>query len=292
MIGITDATALLIMRGITRRKFLITATGAAAAGIAASPFIDAQYYKLSRLTIPVPELPPAFDGLRIALLADLHYGPFFTLAHIREVVAATNALGADIIFLGGDYVYRFAKYIVPVMRELGALSAPMGVFAVLGNHDIDAGRRLSSEQLKRNGIREITNTGTYLTRGGERLWLAGVDSCIQGHPNIPASLAGIGPEEPALMLTHSPDLIEELRDKRVKLAFAGHTHAGQVYLPLIGSPIVPSNYGQKYRYGLVDGPTTRVFVTSGVGAIFPPLRIDCPAEIALLTLARGAPQPS
>ena len=270
---------------LTRRKFLRQAAGASVlCGAVGWPAWQARHLILNASVIPVSGLPSAFDGLRVAFLADTHHGIFFPLSYIEEAVRQTNALQPDLILLGGDYIYRSAEYISPVMRVLGQLSAPLGVYAVRGNHDNLINPRLTSQALQANGLREITNTGTWLERSGTRLRLAGVDDCQTGHPDLPAALEGLAEDEPALLLTHNPDFIEHVRDRRVVLAFCGHTHGGQIRLPLVGRPLVPSNFGQKYAYGLVRGPATRVYVTSGVGAIFPPLRIDCPPEIALLTL--------
>ena len=270
---------------LTRRKFLAGLAGAAAVtGTTGWTLRQARELGVHAVSISLPRLPRGFDGLRIAFFSDTHHGVFFPLSYMEETVTRTNALRPDLILLGGDYVYRAARFIPPVMEVFGKLTAPLGVFAVRGNHDNAINPVLTSRELARNGIREITNDGVWLRRGSDRLRLGGVDDFQTGRQDLTAALAGTPNAEPALLLTHNPDYMEQLRDPRVILGLCGHTHGGQVCLPLIGPPIVPSRYGQKFARGLAHAPDTPVFVTSGVGAIFPPVRFDCPPEIALLTL--------
>lgn len=270
---------------LTRRKFLRRAVGATlATGVVGWPLWEAREIGSTATTIPVAGLPLGFDGLRVAFLADTHHGIFFPLSYIEKTVELTNGLRPDLILLGGDYIYRSASYIAPVMQVLGKLQAPLGVYAVRGNHDNAINPILTSLELRRHGIREISNTGVWLRRGTDRLFLAGVDDLLTGRPDLRAALAATSLNDPALLLTHNPDFMERMRDPRVRLGFCGHTHGGQVCLPLVGPPIVPSAYGQKYAYGLVQAPATPVYVTSGVGAVFPPVRLNCPPEISCLTL--------
>lgn len=269
---------------MTRRKFLGYA-GAAGATLATGYSLwEARDLRVTPFTLPVSRLPQAFSGLRAAVLADLHHGPFISLDYIRKAVDKTNALGADLILLLGDYVYREAQYIPGVMEVMGRFKAPMGVYAVKGNHDNYASAVVTSQELRRNGLMELTNTGVWLQKRGDRLRLCGVEDLLTGRPNVDLALGNTGANESALLLSHNPDLAEKITGSRVGLVISGHTHGGQVCLPFIGAPVVPSRYGQKYVYGPAMAPFTRVFTTRGVGTIFPPIRIHCPPEISLLTL--------
>ena len=155
------------------------------------------------------------------------------------------------------------------------LRAPLGRFAVLGNHDYRTDPVLTRRALKDAGFTDLTNTGVWLERpGGARLRIAGVDDCRAGRPRLRQALGDLRAGEACLLLTHNPDYIERVRDQRVDL----------VLMPFVGAPVVPSRYGQKYRAGLVQGPRARVFVTTGVGTIGPPVRFRCPPEVALVTL--------
>lgn len=273
---------------INRRKFLSLTAKTSVLGLCAGyPLWEARHYAVSKFTIPVPRLPAAFEGFKVTFIADTHFGPFAPISYIAQIVQGANALGSPLIVLGGDYVYRSAKYIEPVMAELGKLRAPLGVYAVPGNHDNSAGRQLTTRSLAANGIMEIRNKGHWISLGGERLRLCGIDDLWTGVPRIPEALGDAKDKDCCLLVSHNPDVAEGLADPRVSLVLSGHTHGGQMNLPIIGSPIIPSAFGQKYAYGLVQAPNVRAFVTCGTGTIFPPIRINRPPEIALLTLTAG-----
>lgn len=271
--------------GITRRKFLTAGAAAAAAGLGGFSYWESGDLALRAQSVPLKGLPAAFDGCRIAVLADIHHGWFISRPYVEEAVAIANAASPDLIFLVGDYVNNDAAYIPPAIAELAKLSAPLGVFAVQGNRDIRINRILTTKELARQGIPEITNTGSPITRNGSTLWICGFDDSTVGHPNVPAALSRVPHDAAVLALTHNPDLTQSLTDPRIKLVCCGHTHGGQIDLPIIGRPFIPSAYGQKYAIGLVQAPNTKTFISCGVGSIFPPLRFRCPPEVSLLTLA-------
>jgi uncharacterized protein len=272
---------------LSRRRFLKrslwTVAGIAGAGAAYTGF-EAGWIDVVESTIALPRLPRTFTGLRVAFLTDLHHGPFTGLSYIETVVAMTNSLRPDVICLGGDYVHRGSKYIEPCIEVLGDFQAPRGVYAVLGNHDHWHGAKASSRALAGCGVRELTNTGVWLEIGGERLRLAGVDDLWNGVQDLDAALGDATDSDSCIVLSHNPDYAETARDRRVSLVLSGHTHGGQAVFPVIGAPIVPSAYGQKYVRGLVQAPATQVYISRGLGTITPPLRFCCRPEISLLTL--------
>jgi hypothetical protein len=275
---------------MNRRSFLKlmsrAAIGAALPG--GYSVAEAKYCQVARHTIAVPRLPAAFAGLRLAFLSDIHHSRVVPRTYIRHVVALANAQKPDVILLGGDYITHGREWVKPCMRVLGGLRAPGGVFAVLGNHDhYSNAAGHTKEALRTNGIVELTNTGTWIERAGARLRLCGVGDFWRDVQDIDAALGTTRRDETALLLSHNPDYVEKIHDRRVGLVLSGHTHGGQVRLPFIGAPVVPSKFGQKYVEGLVRGPVAQVFVTRGVGTISPPVRFNCPPEVALLTLTRG-----
>ena len=146
---------------------------------------------------------------------------------------------------------------------------------------------LTRRALAENGLTELTNTGVWLERGGSRLRLCGVDDWATGRPDLRRALGDTRLGDACLLLSHNPDFVEHIRDPRVDLVLSGHTHGGQVVLPLIGAPVTASRYGQKYVHGLVQGPSARVYVSRGVGTIGPPVRFGCPPEVTLLTLRQS-----
>jgi uncharacterized protein len=248
------------------------------------PFLEAKWCGLTRHTITLPNLAPAFRGTTVALLADVHHGPFVPLAYIRQVVAMTNTLRPDIVLLAGDYVHRHESYIAPGIDALGQLKARLGRFAIRGNHDNRDYQTVSRAALADARLPDLNNTGIWLTRGRHRLRICGVGDLWTDRQDLGSALGDATERDAVLLLSHNPDFVETIRDARVGLALSGHTHGGQVVVPGLGAPIVPSRYGQKYLYGLVQAPCCRVFVTRGVGTISPPVRFLCRPEVALLTL--------
>jgi len=274
-----------------RRSFLRNAFGLGAAAVAAPTvavgygFAESAHLHIDRQTIAVPRLPAAFRGTTVAFVTDIHHGPFVSEAAVAAVVRTTMALAPDLILLGGDYSHREGRYIAPCFELLGALSAPLGVYGVLGNHDYLHGLAETRAAMARAGVVELTNRGVPVTLGGATLHLAGVDDLWHGAPDVAAALRGVPANAACLLLSHNPDVAETLRDRRVGLVLAGHTHGGQIVLPGYGAPLVPSRYGQKYAHGLVEAPETRVYVSAGTGMTVLPVRVGCRPEITRITLA-------
>jgi predicted MPP superfamily phosphohydrolase len=274
-----------------RRTFLRRAAFAAAAaplsGVAYARF-EAGWVSVTRQRVAVPRLPPPFAGKTIALLTDPHHGPFNGLALIRAAVEAVNALRPDLVALAGDFVqegYNHA-YAAPCLAELGRLRAPLGVFAVPGNHDHRDDIRAIRRAFRPNGIRDLTNAGAWVEAGGSRMRVGGVDDLWSARQELDAALGDAGGEDACLLLCHNPDYAETLRDRRVGLVLSGHMHGGQIVLPGMGYRRLPSRYGTKYLQGLVRAPATQVYVSRGVGTVGLPLRFRCRPEVNLLTFAR------
>ena len=286
-----------------RRQFLrrlssrVVLPGILAGGVAGGyAMYEAKRCGVLRMDIFLRNLPAAFDGTTVALVADTHHGPKMNpLDYIDRVVEMTNALRPDIVALGGDYVERHRpfmpgtshrRYVVPGVAALARLRAPMGRFAVLGNHDYLVDPKLTRRALADHGLMDLSNTGVWLERGEARLRFCGVDDCEKGNPRLPPALGDMTARDAAVVLTHNPDYVQWISDPRVDLVLSGHTHGGQVVLPFVGALVTASQFGQKYVQGLRQGPHARVFVTRGVGTTGIPIRFACPPEVALLTLRR------
>ncbi len=261
-------------------------------GVMATPLLglgygsfEATWLRVDRQTVAVPNLPPAFQGKTVALLADPHHSQFVNLDFIQSAVDRINALAPDMVLLPGDFVHSHPDHIYmrPCLEVLSRLQAPLGVFAVPGNHDHWDDVALLHDCLDEFGIVDLTNTGRWIELNGERLRLAGVDDLWEGQPDLNAALDGVRPYDCCLLLCHNPDYVEHLRDRRVGLVLSGHTHGGQVLIPGYYSH-VPSYYGKKYLAGLVATPWTQVFVSRGVGVSGTAIRFCCRPEINLLTL--------
>jgi len=275
---------------MNRRLFLkatMAAAGVTPVFAAGYGLYEASNVAIDRQTLALPRLPAAFEGTRVAFLTDIHHGPFTNLDYVVSVVRTTLALEPDLILLGGDYCLRDAKYIRPCIDTLAALKAPLGVFAVMGNHDYWHGERETREALKAAKITELTNAGLWMKSDKSGFWLAGVDDLWTGRVDVAAALGYTTRDDACLLVSHNPDLAETLRDPRVGLMLSGHTHGGQVVFPAAGAPWTPSRYGAKYRRGLVRGAEARVYVSRGLGTSGVPVRIGSRPEINLITLTAG-----
>jgi predicted MPP superfamily phosphohydrolase len=270
-----------------RRSFLRAAAVAAAPGSAFAAsygLFEAAWMEVVRVALPLPRLPHAFDGLRVAFLADIHHGPFTSLEYVRSVVRAALALQPDLILLGGDYSLKDGKYIRPCFEVLSALEAPMGVYGVLGNHDYWHGLDRTRAGFAAAKVAELTNRGVWLERGGYRFRLAGVDDLWYGKVDVRGALGDAAAADACLLVSHNPDVAENLRDPRVGLMLAGHTHGGQVVFPGERAPFVPSHYGRKYLHGVCRAPATTVYVSRGLGCTSVPVRFGSRPELTLITL--------
>jgi predicted MPP superfamily phosphohydrolase len=252
-------------------------------GAGVYPFLEAKWCRVRRETVTLPNLPRPFEGTTVAFLSDIHHGLFVPRSYVRSIVAMTNALKADFVLLGGDYSYGF-PYVTPVHEDLARLEARIGRFAVLGNHDHWDGYKESIEGLEAAGIPLLRNAGVWVEKGLARLRIGGVGDLWCDKTDIAKALGDATDRDASIVLSHNPDVAETLQDPRVGLMLSGHTHGGQVVVPFLGAPKVPSSYGQKYLHGLVQGPACNVFISRGVGTISPPVRLFCRPEIVLFTL--------
>lgn len=245
----------------------------------------------------LPDWPQACAGLRIAVLADLHVGsPWQGPSQLRRIVQAVNAAAPDLVLLAGDYVIDDVvggSFVSPeqMAPELAKLSAPLGVFAVLGNHDwwLDGPR--VSRALEGAGIPVLEDASLARGRGDCRFWLAGVGDFREAKHDWRQALATVPEQAPLLLFTHNPDVFVEL-PARVTLAIAGHTHGGQVRFPGIGRPVVPSRYGERYAAGHVVEDGRHLFVSTGLGTSILPVRFLVPPEITILNLRADATKPA
>ncbi|MCB0367775.1 MAG: metallophosphoesterase [Bdellovibrionaceae bacterium] len=222
---------------------------------------------------------------RVAVLADLHVGsPYNGLAKLEEIVSATNESQPDLILIAGDFVIHGVvggTYVAPqeMVPQLSRLRAKDGVFAVLGNHDhwLDAGE--VTRALEEAGIPVLTNRAVFMGQ----YWLVGIDDEMAGSPDIIGAFQKVTGDEPVLLFTHNPDIFPMVPDK-VSLTIAGHTHGGQVYLPIIGRPIVPSKFGERFAIGHIKEGDKQMFVNPGTGTSIIPVRFLVPPEISIVEI--------
>ncbi|HKW91891.1 MAG TPA: metallophosphoesterase [Methylomirabilota bacterium] len=246
---------------------------------------------LREAAVPIARWPAELGPIRIAALSDVHTGaPHVTPAMVRDIVARVNRAQPDLVVLLGDYVVHGViggRFVEPeaTAAALRDLRAPLGVYAVLGNHDwwYDGGR--VRRALEGAGIRVLENAATPVMVNGRSLWIAGVGDQMTGHDEIRRTLRQVPDGAPLIALTHNPDLFPEM-PARALLTLAGHTHGGQVNLPLFGRLIVPSRYGSRYAIGHVREDGRDLFVTPGIGTSIIPVRFRVPPDVSLLTAGR------
>jgi predicted MPP superfamily phosphohydrolase len=244
--------------------------------------------------LTLPGWPKSCDRLRVAVLADLHVGsPFNGIDKLEQIVDLTLEAKPDLILLAGDYVIHGVvggKFVEPetIAKGLQRLAAPLGVFAVLGNHDQRQGAGEIRAAMESHGIKVLDDDSIPLRLAECRIWLAGLSDLWTGARAYQAALAKIPQGEATIAFTHNPDAFAAL-PKPVTLTIAGHTHGGQVRLPLLGRLVVPSDYGERYAIGHVVENGRHLFVSPGLGTSIFPVRFLVPPEVSVLTLRSAKP---
>jgi predicted MPP superfamily phosphohydrolase len=275
----------------TRRQFLrglaASPLVALSATTAYSTFVEPYAYQLNTTDILIPDLPDAFDGFRIAQLTDIHHSRLVSLEEVRRVAQLAHSARPDLIVLTGDYTTTYRRYIEPCAEALGTLSAPHGVFAVLGNHDHYTDPQLTTRALERAHISVLNNANTLLRQGPDTLQLIGIDDWGWNAADWPRAFHGTTPHRPSLLLSHQPRVLDLAETQSVSLIISGHTHGGQLSLPFIGAP-ARFNKELNYVRGLYRRQHTQLYVSPGTGVIGLPLRLGVPPEITLLRLRRKA----
>jgi len=231
-------------------------------------------------------LPSAFHGLRVVQISDIHHGLFLPKEWLSEAVRQANRLNPDIIALTGDFVTYSRRNIAPAAELLGRLRARYGVYAVLGNHDFRVDADAITAALRRQRIDVLRNRHVTLWFGGESIYLAGVDDYGYG-ADLRRAMRGVPREAATVLLAHNPRVIHLASRHNVSLVLSGHTHGGQVNLPLLGTVYGRSPERLRYKIGWDRMGATQIYVSRGIGTIVLPWRLRCPAEITHLELHQG-----
>ena len=269
----------LFSRRAALKGLLTTGVGALTGAGAYGFLYERHRVELVRASLPVSGLPPALAGLRVGLVTDLHHSETVPREDIERAVRLMMSVAPDLIVLGGDYVtWGDRRYVTPAAEALAGLSAPHGVFAILGNHDDD---RDMPAALRKQGFAVLKDARTRVVINGERLELAGIRFWTRKPGEIVRVLSGASGT--VVLLAHSPWRLVEAAALDVQLVLSGHTHGGQVVLPGIG-PLAARRYPVVAGVGRQD--STTIFVSRGVGTVYVPYRLNCPPDVALLTLQR------
>src|SRR4026208_1596638 len=269
----------------TRRDFL-SGLGAAplvavSAVAAYSRLIEPYNYWISENDIFIRDLPPAFEGFRITPLTDGPHSRILGIGEVQRVVSLAQQTKPDMFVLTGDYSTTYRRYIEPCAEALSALSAPEGVWAVLGNHDHYTDPELTTRALQRHHIAVLNNAHTTLQRGSDAIQLSGIDDWTWNAVDWTRAFSGLKTSTPTILLSHQPTVLDLEQTNKVSLILSGHTHGGPINLPLLGAPALCATRDLMLAVGLFRRGDTQLYVSAGTGVIGLPLRFGVRPEIAV-----------
>jgi len=275
-----------------RRSALLA--GVVGAGLSIEGFgFEPRHPVAKKIEIHLARLPETFEGFRIAQITDIHFGPYMDQELLERGVGLAQEFQPDVVTLTGDFVSH------PLGRRNGPAGARhaepcadvfarwkgVPMLAVLGNHDHWNDAKIVAGTLAERGIRVLRNGSQAMEREGQRLWIAGIDDLLDGSPDLRQTLAGIPENEATVLMAHEPDFADHAARFPVDLQLSGHSHGGQVRIPGIGPLILPP-LAHKYHTGLNRVGRLQVYTSWGLGVINPPVRLNCPPEVTLITLRK------
>jgi uncharacterized protein len=276
----------------TRRQFLRAAAAAGTAALAAdSILLEPNRPRVVRHDFFLPRWPEPLDGFTIALLSDFHYDPYFSIHPLRAAIPIVNSLRPDLIVLAGDFVSvpmtgddaKAASAAEPCASLLRQLTAPEGLWAVLGNHDAGTDPEHVTRALQAANIHVLANQSQPIERNGARIWLSGVKDVLSKTADLAQTVRGIPAREAIVLLAHEPDYADHASRFPIDLQLSGHSHGGQIRIPLL-PPLYLPPLAKKYIQGVYQVGPLALYTTAGLGTIGVPIRLNCPPEITLLTL--------
>ncbi len=289
MLGLPFGASAVVARA------LIAATAVLLTVTAFAGYLGSRRLVTRQLDVHMPRLPAAFDGLRVVQLSDLHIGPHTSRRFLTNVANAVREATPDLIVMTGDQVDDFADDVAPFARALGDLRAPLGVYAIAGNHDVYAGWPSVARGLRAIGINVLVNDSVALDRNGSRLWLAGTgDPAAAGgrgasrHPAAPdlaRTLRDVPSHEPVIVLAHNPALWPGLAERGVDLTLSGHTHYGQLAMPKRNWSLASSFL--ELSMGVHQRGRALLYINPGTNYWGIPFRLGTPPEVTVLTLRVG-----
>ncbi|WP_246551223.1 metallophosphoesterase [Geobacter hydrogenophilus] len=258
--------------------------------------------ELVRMPVTIRNLPASLRGLKIGLLTDLHASFIVSGETIRTAGRLLMAENPDLIVMAGDYISGSTRFLSGSIGEfkhehlsrcvdaLANLKASLGIYGVLGNHDFWSGhesvKAICEAFTRQIGMVWLRNRSVELHKGGSSFHLLGVDDYWEESCSLTGACRGLAADSVRILLSHNPDINDDiaLSRQRIDLVLSGHTHGGQVVMPLLGQPVMPSKFGQKYRAGLVRDGDRQTYISRGVGCLLAPIRLNCPPEATVLTL--------
>jgi predicted MPP superfamily phosphohydrolase len=289
--GLGAAAGLPVGASATAGRWALALSASVLAGLALLGYAGARRLVVRRLDARVDDLPAGLEGMRIVQISDLHVGPHTSRRHLARVAAAVREARPDLIAVTGDQVDDHARDVEPFADAFRGLSAPLGVFAIPGNHDVYAGWREVHRGLEAMGMTVLVNRAVPLERNGARFWVAGTGDPAGRRgtpvaPDVERTLAAVPPGSFTLALAHNPALWPALAERGVELTLSGHTHYGQIAIPRLGwslaSPFLEHAMGWHQRNG------SQLYINPGTNYWGIPFRLGTPPEVTVLTLRRDA----
>lgn len=271
------------------RRGMYTLTAASFGANAYGMLVGKKSHEVTEITFPIRNLPPQLHGMTIALLSDIHSSINMRKEDMTEYVAIANALQCDMALVTGDLVNSQTEEAYPFAEAFSDLSAPLGVYGVMGNHDFFApDPDLVAKVIDDCGVKLLRNDKVVIEKNGGKLYLIGVDDV--GNPARAeerfATAIGYAPLQiPKLLMVHRPYFLQQAADRDIDLVLSGHTHGGQVVLASFGNVIIaPASLASRYVWGKYHLGNTQMYVNRGIGTVALPIRLNCPPEITRITL--------
>jgi len=245
-------------------------------------------YEVVYKTVSIRRLADKLKGLRIAMIADIHSGPFMSKTDIDPYIGRINSLQPDLILLPGDFVQSRNEEVDPLCESIRGLRAPYGIYGCTGNHEYIADVEYISREIQNAGVTMLRNEHRVLDIHGEKLALIGLDDIRAGHPfhsSFRHAVRGLDPSLPNITMCHKPYYFEEASEYDLDLVVSGHTHGGQIVLARVFNIVItPAALLSGYVEGLYRLDRAQMYVTRGIGMSGLPIRLNCPPEITVLTL--------
>lgn len=276
------------MRSQLRILTGLIATLLVVAGIALAiwaRFVHPFRTQVRHVIMPLPRRHAHLNGITIAFAADLHVGPHFRTDDLKATTDALRRARPDIVIFGGDYVCESPRFIdptIPALKDM-ASTARIGSWAILGNHDVANTPERMIDAMRDAGIGVLVNESVEVETEKGSIWFVGIDDAVLGHPDLPGSFRDVPADAATIVLWHEPDRAEHIVPFDPLFMLSGHTHGGQVRLPVVGAIAAPI-LGKRYVWGRYDVDGMPLYVTSGIGMYRPPIRVNCPPEVVIVTL--------